>query len=165
MISTHEDRATQEGDPQAESNGSASGQPTPSVALKELLSRIGEIRDYLGHYWAATSALAKLEAKRLAIAIALGGVALIALAGWLIASGLEMIEGTVGGLTALTGAVWAGQLLGGLLCFALLIGGVWGSLRFASRQAAKRARQEFEQRKVEQRRKHGRDVSTVSDRA
>ena len=139
---------------------SASGDgPPEDDPVARLRLQLNELQAYVRQQWAARTDRVLLGLRRFAVLAVAGGVALLALAAWIVTAVVLLLEGATGGLaTVLNGRVWLASLIVGGTAVALVALGVavaYGAWQTAGKQ---RTRQKYERRQQEQRRQFGRSA-------
>lgn len=131
----------------------------PVDALRDAVAEAGALKGYAEQYLAAKVDLAKLKARRVVMAIALGVIGLVAAAALVgVAVGMLM-TGAAGGLgEAMGGRRWAGNLIVGGGVLALLGIGGWLALRMFTKSMTKTTMERYERKHDEQRRTFGADA-------
>ena len=131
---------------------------SPAAAFAELARYLNEARVFLGFYLTAQLDRAKLTARKLAVFAVLGVLAAIAGATAVVAATLFICLGFAGLIGALTGHLWIGYLLVGVIILAAVATVVW----FGSAKLTKLSRQStfagYQRLKSQQRNQYGTDV-------
>jgi phosphotransferase system glucose/maltose/N-acetylglucosamine-specific IIC component len=135
----------------------------PSIetdVLRDLLKQLSELFEYASHYISATTDAAKLSARQAAIRVLVEVGFMLAAASLVVSALTLLFIGVAGGFAEwFDGRVWLGDLLAGLLMLTLVGGAVWVRVARLKRTSHQRTVQSYEQRKLRQQERFGRDVA------
>lgn len=147
--------------PRAEDTAQRSDRPSaPDDVVERVLRGAGELVEYGRHYLHAKTDAAKLKAREALIVAALGAIGFLTGVGLLIVAGAMIFTGIAAGLGEwFGGRRWLGDLVAGVVLFAGLSGGVWGSLYVLRRSSRQKTISKYEERKHDQRQRFGHDVA------
>jgi integral membrane sensor domain MASE1 len=101
-----------------------------AVYLRALSARLAELRAYAGYYLAAKLDRLKLTIRQLVLLTVVGVIGLIAVAAAIVTAVVLLLQGIAGALAEICGHIpWLGDLLCGILVIAVLIIGLWVSVK------------------------------------
>lgn len=133
--------------------------PPEEDPVAKLRLQVTELQAYLRQQWAARTDRVLLGMRRLVILGVAGGIALLAMATWVVMAVVLLLAGATGGLaTLLHGRLWlAGIIVGGSAIGLVAIG--MGAMYAAWQAASKRrTRKKYEHTQEEQERRFGRSA-------
>lgn len=120
-------------------------------ALHAIRARLAELQVYIAHYLAVRIDRAKYELRKLVLFIGLGAILALAAAGAIVTAVVLLCEGIAGGLGALFGHRWIGDLVTGILLLAGALAVVYFGTRGIIDWSHKHTKQRYEQRRARQR--------------
>jgi multisubunit Na+/H+ antiporter MnhG subunit len=132
----------------------------PSRAFSLLLGYFREYCDYASYYASVKLDEGLNKARRIAVALVFGGIALCVLVCSLVMAAWFVLTGIAGGLTELFQSQWLGNLFAGLLVivFFILVAALgWYQLE---RVSLKRTIEKYERRQQRQQARSGRSVAS-----
>jgi hypothetical protein len=130
---------------------------SPTDAVSDALHKFAELRAYAQQHIAARIDLAKLTARKIAILVVLGIVALFACAATLIIALVLLLSGIAGAIGAgIGGRAWAGNLIVGAVVLGLFAGGGFFGIRVLKKSSMKSTVKKYETAQKQQRDSFGR---------
>jgi membrane protein implicated in regulation of membrane protease activity len=131
----------------------------PADAFRDLGTRLAEMGEYVNYYISARLDKLKATVRKAGVYAAIGVVAAIALASFVVTTIVLLCIGVAGMLTAAFGGrAWAGNLVTAILFLALLAGAIWFGYRKLTRASRERTLAKYAQRQQQQRAQFGTDV-------
>ena len=138
-------------------------EPSPAEALRRLQQQVGELQAYLTHFVSAKIDGLVLSARQLALWIALGLVALMAVGGLVVTAVVLVLVGAADGFARLFGGQWwLGALVVGVGTLGLLVLGIFIGMRTWQSRWRQQKVQQYDERQLQQ---HGTFGHSVADRA
>lgn len=158
MKSSVQDRQASPSEPGT--NGPSADKASPVDSLRDVQPRLKELGEYVNYLFAARIDAIKLAIRKAGIYAAVGIVALLAAAAFVVTAVVLLCLGVARGLTALFGGrAWAGDLAAAVLFFAILGLGVWFGLGRLGAVSRERTIRKYAARQQQQRASFGTDVS------
>ena len=138
-------------------------EPSPAEAFRRLQQQVGELQAYLTHFVSAKIDGLVLSARQLALWIALGLVALMAVGGLVVTAVVLVLVGAADGFARLFGGQWwLGALVVGVSTLVLLIVGIFMGMRTWQSRWRQQKVQQYDERQLQQ---HATFGHSVADRA
>ena len=139
-------------------SGAAENEP-PLQAFGEAIRALGELRAYIGYYVSSRLDQFKLTVRSLVIGVALGVVALIALAAVVVVGVVQVLGGIAGGIGQIfPNHAWIGSLITGLIVLVVVFFGVRWGIGFIGRMSRAALVAKYEAFKKAQHEQFGRSV-------
>lgn len=139
------------------------GVPADSPDLiASLVHELEALAGYATHLAHTQLDLARWRLRTLVLGAVVGGIALACLTALAVFAGMQVIGGVAGGLGALTGSAWLGELLAGMLALGGLAGAAAWAIVRSQRNWQHKKTCEYEERKALQRARYGRDVDDAA---
>jgi hypothetical protein len=133
--------------------------PHPTDAIREALTKLGELREFAAYYAATKFDAIKLTIRKLGILAGVGLIAGIGAATVVVVAVVLFIRGIAGALTELFPRYpWLGDLIAGVIFLAIPVVAVLIGMRILTRTFKTLTVQKYETRQRQQRQQFGRDV-------
>ena len=133
--------------------------PPETDVLPRLLKQLAELFDYASYYLAAKADEAKSSARSLVLHAEVVFVGMLAAAGLIVTAVSLAFIGLAGGLGELFDSRWLGQLVAGLLLFALVALAIWGRAKLIEKHFLRKTVERYEHRQHRQQAKFGHNVA------
>jgi uncharacterized membrane protein len=138
-------------------------EPSPAEALRRLQQQMGELQAYVSHFVSAKIDGLVLSSRQLALWAILGVVGLTAAVGLVVTAVVLVLIGAADGLARLFGGQWwLGALVVGVLTLAILVLGIFISMRTWQSRWRQQKVQQYDERQLQQQATFG---HSVADRA
>jgi hypothetical protein len=129
-----------------------------AAAMRAVAARLAELRAYAVYYLAAKIDQVRLSIRQLVLAAVLCVLLLIAAAGVIVTAIVLLLEGVAGGVAAICGQRWLGDLICGVLFLGIIAIGVWSGLKRFSKMSRQMTVNKYESKQRQQRSEFGQDV-------
>jgi phosphotransferase system glucose/maltose/N-acetylglucosamine-specific IIC component len=131
----------------------------PAQAFGDAIRLLRELRTYIGYYVSSRLDQLKLTVRSLVIGVALGVVALIALAAVVVVGVVQVLGGIAGGIGQIFPShAWIGSLITGVIVLVVVFFGVRWSIGFIGRMSRAAVVAKYEAFKKVQHEQFGRSV-------